>query len=237
MARSSLLLDGRVAKTPGGRDLAPANPGGGAGASCRIGRRWRNDRSGIDAMDAHHHSAIDGVAYRLAATVDEITKYAGSDPRLTVPATRKRSCRAQPRPGIRSCVHTEKARRLFHFARRRGVIEQPEAASMAVKEAVVARRESRAGGAFALAALLVMASSPARPCLLSPWRMASSQPPRLGVLRMWTRILKCEPGARMQKPFAAAPAMARDGGGRRVLLSAGYQAAATAYARLPMPPR
>src|SRR5208283_1485697 len=35
--------------------------------------------------------------------------------------------------------------------------------------------------------------------------MANSQPLMLGVLRMWTRILKCRPGARMRKPFAAAP--------------------------------
>src|SRR5208283_5862027 len=35
--------------------------------------------------------------------------------------------------------------------------------------------------------------------------MVSSQPLMLGVLRMSTRILKCGPGARMRKPFAAAP--------------------------------
>ncbi len=152
-----LLLDGRVAKTPGGRDLALPT----LAAAQVLAAEWAALGEMIDPVlmpwTRIVNSAIDGVAYRLAATVDEITKYAGSDLvcyRAGEPEALVRAQAAAWDP-------------VLGFARKKlgasficteGVvfIEQPEAASMAVKEAVARIANRGPAAPFALAALLVM---------------------------------------------------------------------------------
>jgi chaperone required for assembly of F1-ATPase len=103
------------------------------------------------------NSAIDGVAYRLAATADEITKYAGSDLvcyRAGEPEALERAQAAAWDPVL--AFARKKLGASFICTEGVVFIEQPEAASMAVKEAVVRVANSGPAAPFALAALLVM---------------------------------------------------------------------------------
>lgn len=74
-----LLLDGRAAKSPGGTPLALP----GVAAARALADEWSAQNETIDpaAMPLTRivNSAIDAVAYRRNATVDEIARYAGAD--------------------------------------------------------------------------------------------------------------------------------------------------------------
>jgi chaperone required for assembly of F1-ATPase len=152
-----LLLDGRTAKSPGGNQLAlPCSA-----ATRALADEWSAQGETIDpaAMPLTRivNSAIDGVALRLGATVDEIARYAGADlvcyraagPRMLIEA------QAAARDPILAF-----AREKFgaHFICTEGVvfIEQSELACAAVKEAVKCIANSGPAVSFAVAALQVM---------------------------------------------------------------------------------
>jgi chaperone required for assembly of F1-ATPase len=152
-----LLLDGRVAKTPGGRDLALPT----LVAAQVLAAEWAALGEMIDPAlmpwTRIVNSAIDGVAYRLAATADEITKYAGSDLvcyRAGEPEALERAQAAAWDPVL--AFARKKLGASFICTEGVVFIEQPEAASMAVKEAVVRIANGGPAAPFALAALLVM---------------------------------------------------------------------------------
>jgi chaperone required for assembly of F1-ATPase len=152
-----LLLDGRAAKSPGRNSIAlPA-----LAAARAVADEWSAQDETIDpaAMPLTRivNSAIDGVALRLGATVDEIARYAGADlvcyraagPRMLVEA---QAAAWDPILAFAS----EKLG--AHFICTEGVVfvEQPEPARAAVKEAVLYIANSGPPAPFALAALRVM---------------------------------------------------------------------------------
>ncbi len=152
-----LLLDGRPARTPKGKPMAlPA-----FAAAEAIAREWAAQAEWIDPaampMTRIANSAIDGVAHNLAATIDEIARYGGAD----------LVCYRAARP--RTLVEAQAAAwdPILAFARKsiggafvcaEGVmfVEQPEAARVAVADAVKRYAETGAAAPFALAALHVM---------------------------------------------------------------------------------
>jgi chaperone required for assembly of F1-ATPase len=152
-----LLLDGRVAKTPGGNDLAlPTLMAGQA-----LAAEWAALGEVIDPalmpLTRIVNSAIDGVAHRLASTAEEIVKYAGSD----------LVCYRAPEPQALARAEASAWDPVLAFARNRlgafflcteGVlfIEQPEAAMLAVQAAVARIANNGPAAPFALAALSVM---------------------------------------------------------------------------------
>ncbi len=103
------------------------------------------------------NSAIDGVAYRLDATVDEIARYAGADLvcyRAAGPMTLVEAQAAAWDPILAFAREKLGA----HFFCTEGVVfaEQPEPARAAVKEAVLRIATNGQAAPFALAALHVM---------------------------------------------------------------------------------
>jgi chaperone required for assembly of F1-ATPase len=152
-----LLLDGRTAKSPGGNQLAlPC-----LAAAEAVAQEWSAQDETIDpaAMPLTRivNSAIDGVAHRRDATVDEIVKYAGADlvcygavgPMMLVEAQ-----------GAAWDPILSFARKKLgaHFNCTEGVVfvEQPKFACAAVKAAVESMANGGPAAAFVLAALHVM---------------------------------------------------------------------------------
>jgi chaperone required for assembly of F1-ATPase len=152
-----LLLDGRAAKSPGGNHLAlPC-----LAAARVLADEWSAQGETIDpvAMPLMRivNSAIDGIAYRRNATVDEIEKYAGAD----------LVCYRVPEPRALAEAQAAAWDPILAFARKElgtdficteGVmfVEQPEPARAAVKEALLRIANSGPAAPFALAALHVM---------------------------------------------------------------------------------
>jgi chaperone required for assembly of F1-ATPase len=152
-----LLLDGRAAKSPGGNRLALP----GSAAARALADEWSAQNDTIDPaampLTGIVNSAIDGVAYRLDATVDEIARYAGTDLvcyRAAGPMTLVEAQAAEW--DLILAFAREKLG--AHFICTEGVVfvEQPEPARAAVKEAVKRIANSGQAAAFALAALHVM---------------------------------------------------------------------------------
>jgi chaperone required for assembly of F1-ATPase len=152
-----LLLDGRAAKSPGRNQMALPS----LAAARALADEWSARGETIDpaAMPLTRivNSAIDGVAYRLDATVDEIARYAGADLVCYRAA------------GPRTLIDAQAATWNFvlafacenlgaHFICTEGVefVEQPEPARAAVKEAIKRIANSGPAAPFALAALHVM---------------------------------------------------------------------------------
>jgi chaperone required for assembly of F1-ATPase len=152
-----LLLDKRPARTPKGKPLAFPS----LAAAEAIAAEWAAQAEWIDPasmpMTRIANSAIDGVAGNLAATVDEIAKYGGSDLVCYRAA------------GPRTLVDAQAAAwdPILAFARKtigaifvcgEGVIfvEQQSASLAAVAEAVGRIAASGTAAPFALASLHVM---------------------------------------------------------------------------------
>jgi chaperone required for assembly of F1-ATPase len=152
-----LLLDGRLAKTPGRNPIAlPA-----LAATRALADEWSAQGETIDpaAMPLTRivNAAIDGVAHRLAATVDEIEEYAGADLvcyRAALPMTLVEAQAAAWDP----IVAFAREKLGAPFICTEGVVfaEQPEPARVAVKEAIKRIANSGPATPFALAALHVM---------------------------------------------------------------------------------
>ena len=152
-----LLLDGRPAKSPGGHRLALPS----LTAARALADEWSAQGGFIDpaAMPLTRivNSAIDGIAYRLDATVDEIARYAGADLvcyRAAGPMTLVEAQAAAWDPTLAFAREKLGA----HFICTEGVVfaEQPEPARAAVEEAVKRIANSGQAAPFALAALHVM---------------------------------------------------------------------------------
>ena len=152
-----LLLDGHAAKSPGRNPIAlPA-----LAAARAVADEWSAQDETIDpaAMPLTRivNSAIDGVALRLGATVDEIARYAGADlvcyraagPRMLIEA------QAAAWDPILAFAR-EKLGTYFICAESVVFIEQSELARAAVKEAVTRVANSGPAEPFAVAALQVM---------------------------------------------------------------------------------
>ncbi|HTV32179.1 MAG TPA: ATP12 family protein [Methylocella sp.] len=151
-----LLLDGRLAKTPGGKPLAlPSRAAAGA-----LAAEWQAVDELIDParmpLTRIVHSATDSVAHNLEATIAEIAKYAGSDLVCYRAGEPEALVLAQSRAWdpVLAFVGQKLG---AHFLCAEGVmfIEQPEPAKAAVRAAVA---EVAAGRVlpFALAAVSVM---------------------------------------------------------------------------------
>jgi chaperone required for assembly of F1-ATPase len=152
-----LLLDGRAAKSPRGNQLAVPC----LAAARALADEWLTQNETIDpaAMPLTRivNSAIDGVAYRRDASVDEIAKYAAAD----------LVCYRAPEPRTLTEAQAAAWNPILAFARKKlgahficteGVVfvEQPEPARAAVKEALKRIANSGPAAPFALAALHVM---------------------------------------------------------------------------------
>jgi chaperone required for assembly of F1-ATPase len=152
-----LLLDGRAAKTPGGSDLALPT----LAAARALAEEWAALGEIIDPAEMPLtrivNSAIDGVAPRLATTVEEIAKYAGSDLVCYRAGEPQALARAQAEAWDPILAFTRKKLGAV-FLCGEGVvfIEQSEAAVMAVKEAIARIADGGPAAPFALAALHVM---------------------------------------------------------------------------------
>ena len=152
-----LLLDGRAAKSPGGNPLALP----GVAAARALAAEWPAQGEKIDpaAMPLTRivNSAIDGVAYNVAATVDEIVKYAGSDLvcyRASGPRMLAEAQAAAWGPVL--TFAREKLGACFICTDGVAFVEQPEPARAAVKKAIKRIANSGQAAPFALAALHVM---------------------------------------------------------------------------------
>jgi chaperone required for assembly of F1-ATPase len=151
-----LLLDGALAKTPGSPLSLPC-----VTAAEAVAQEWSAQDETIDpeAMPLTRivNSAIDGMALRLGATVDEIARYAGADlvcyraagPRMLIEA------QAAAWDPILAFAREKLG---AHFICTEGVvfIEQSELACAAVKEAVKRIANSGPAVSVAVAALHVM---------------------------------------------------------------------------------
>jgi chaperone required for assembly of F1-ATPase len=152
-----LLLDGRVAKSPGGNALALPTQA----AARALAEEWAALGEIIDPalmpLTRLVNSAIDGVAPRLAMTVEEIAKYAGSDLVCYRAGEPEALARAQAAAWDPILAFTRKKLGAV-FLCGEGVvfIEQPEPAVMAVKEAIARIADGGPAAPFALAALHVM---------------------------------------------------------------------------------
>jgi len=152
-----LLLEGRAAKSQGENYLAlPC-----LAAARALADEWSAQNETIDpaAMPVTRivHSAVDKVACRLDATVDEIARYAGAD----------LVCYRAPEPKMLIEAQAAAWDPILTFAREKlgahfictegvGLVEQPEPARTAVKEAIKRIANSGPAAPFALAALHVM---------------------------------------------------------------------------------
>ncbi|HUB65646.1 MAG TPA: ATP12 family protein [Methylocella sp.] len=152
-----LLLDGRAAKTPGGNDLALPT----LAAALALAAEWAAVGDILDPalmpLTRLVNSAIDGVAHRLAATAEEIAKYAGSD------LVCYRAREPQALVGAQAAAWDP----VLAFARDKlgasflcseGIvyIEQPDSALLAVKAAIARIADGGTAAPFAIAALSVM---------------------------------------------------------------------------------
>jgi chaperone required for assembly of F1-ATPase len=199
-----LLLDGRAAKSPAGNHFAlPC-----LAAAWRLADEWlaQNETIAPAAMPLTRivNSAIDRVAYRVAATVDEIARYAGADLvcyRATEPRTLAEAQAAAWDPIVAFARKNLGA----DFICTEGVmfVEQPESARAAVKEAIKRIANSGQPTPFALAALHVMTTLTGSVLLALAVRMARAHPLRPGLPPMSTRILKCAPGVRTRTRSSA----------------------------------
>ena len=154
-----LLLDGRMAKTPGGNPLALPT----LAAAQALAAEWSSQGEFIDPasmpLTRIVNSAIDGVAHRLDATVEDIAKYAGADLvcyRASQPDSLVRAQAAAFDPILTFARESLDA----NFICTEGVmfVEQPLSARIAVLEAVTAVAQHDPAAPFALAALHVMTS-------------------------------------------------------------------------------
>jgi chaperone required for assembly of F1-ATPase len=152
-----LLLDGRAAKTPGGNHFAlPC-----LAAARALADEWSSQIETIDPaampLTGIVNFAIDGVAYRLDATVDEIARYAGTDLvcyRAAGPMTLVEAQAAE----WDFVLAFAREKLGAHFICTEGVVlvEQPEPARAAVKVAIKRIANSGPAAPFVLAALRVM---------------------------------------------------------------------------------
>jgi chaperone required for assembly of F1-ATPase len=152
-----LLLDGRTAKSPGGNDLAlPTLAAARALANERVAVGEIIDPA-LMPLTRLVNSAIDDVAPRLAVTVEEIAKYAGSDLVCYRAAEPQALARAQAAAWDPILAFAQKKLGAA-FICTQGVvyIEQPEAACLAVEEAVARIAYGGWAAPSALAALSVM---------------------------------------------------------------------------------
>ncbi len=153
----ALLLDGRVAKSPRGNPLALP----GVAAAKALADEWSAQGEFIDPasmpLTRIVNSAIDGVANRLGATVDEIARYAGADLVCFRAAEPMALAEAQA-AGWDPILAFAREKLGAHFICTDGVVfvEQPEPARAAVKEAILHIANSGPAAPFALAALHVM---------------------------------------------------------------------------------
>ncbi len=152
-----LRLDGRAAKSPGGNHLAlPC-----LAAAQRLADEWSAQTAFIDpaAMPLTRivNSAIDGVAHRRGATVDEIARYAGADLVCYRAAEPEALALAQATAWDPILVFARE-KLGAHFICSEGLVfaEQPEPARAAVNEAIAHIANSGQVAPFALAALHVM---------------------------------------------------------------------------------
>lgn len=152
-----LLLDGRAAKSPGGKSLALPE----VAAARAMADEWSAQGELIDPasmpLTCIVNSAIDGVARRLHATATGIAKYAGADLvcyRATGPSTLIEAQATAWDPVLAFAREKLGA----HFICANGVVfvEQPEPARAAVQEAVLDIANSGPVAPFAFAALHVM---------------------------------------------------------------------------------
>jgi chaperone required for assembly of F1-ATPase len=152
-----LLLDGRVAKTPGGNPLALPS----LAAARRLAGEWQAQGEFIDPAVMPFtriiNSAIDGVAKQLDATAEEIAKYAGSDLVCYRAAGPRALAEAQAAAWDRVLSFArEKLGARFICSQGVVFVEQPEPARAAVKEAIARIAISGPAAVFSLAALHVM---------------------------------------------------------------------------------
>jgi chaperone required for assembly of F1-ATPase len=152
-----LFLDGRAAKSPGRNHLAlPC-----LAAARALAEEWSAQGETIDpaAMPLTRivNSAIDGVAYRRDAAVDEIAWYAGAD-LVCYRATGPSMLTEAQAAAWDSVLSFARENLGAHFICAEGVVfvEQPEPARVAVKEAIKRIANSGQAAPFALAALHVM---------------------------------------------------------------------------------
>ena len=152
-----LLLDGRLAKSPGGNPIAlPC-----LAAAEAIAEEWAAQGDWIDwaqmPITRIANSAIDAVSRELSAAVDEIVKYSGSD----------LVCYRAAEPRTLAQAQAAAWNSILAFARKKfgagficteGVmfVEQPQAARNAVLGAVACYAQTGTAAPFALAALHVM---------------------------------------------------------------------------------
>ncbi|MGH6795907.1 MAG: ATP12 family chaperone protein, partial [Methylocella sp.] len=152
-----LLLDGRAANSPGGNHLAlPC-----LAAARALADEWSAQGEWIDLasmpLTRIVNSAIDAVAYRRDATVDEIVRYAGAD--LVCYRAPEPRALAEAQAAAWDPILTFARENLgAHFICIKGVVfaEQPEPARAAVNEAIAHIADSGPAAPFALAALHVM---------------------------------------------------------------------------------
>jgi chaperone required for assembly of F1-ATPase len=178
-----LLLDGRAAKSPGGNLLAPL----GSAAARALAKEWSVQNETIDPavmpLTRIVNSAIDGVAYQLGATVDEIARYAWADLVCYRAA------------GPRTLIEAQAAEwsRVIAFAR------ENLGAHFICTEGAVFVEQPEPAPPFALAALHVMTTLTGSVLLALAVARSALTPLRPGLPRMSMRILKCAPGARTRR--------------------------------------
>lgn len=152
-----LLLDGRLAKTPGGRPLALPT----LAAAQALAREWEAQEAFIDPakmpLTRIVHSAIDVVTHKFEATIEEIAKYAASDLVCYRAGEPEALARAQSRAFDPVLAFADQ-KLGAHFLCTEGVmfIEQPDTAKTAVRAAVAGMTEQKTTAPFALAGLAVM---------------------------------------------------------------------------------
>ncbi len=156
-----LLLDGRAAKSPGGNRLAlPC-----LAVARALAKEWLAQGEFIDPasmpLTRILNSAIDGVAHRRDATVDEIARYAGAD-LVCYPAAEPRTLAEAQAAEWDRVLAFAREKLGVHFICTEGVVfaDQPEPARAAVKEAIAQIAFRAPAAPFALAALHV--GSPVR---------------------------------------------------------------------------
>ena len=155
--RFVLLLDGRAAKTPSKNDLALPT----LETARALASEWAAVGELIDPalmpLTRMANSAIDGVANRLAAVVDEIARYAGSD--LVCYRVREPEALARAQAAAWDPILAFARKKLgASFICTEGVsfVEQPRPALTAVKEVLTRVAHSGSAAPFAIAALHVM---------------------------------------------------------------------------------
>ena len=152
-----LLLDGRLARTPGGSPIAlPC-----MAATETVAQEWAAQGEWIDPLSMPMtrivHSAIDGVARALAATADDIAKYSESDLvcyRAKRPRTLTQSQAAAWDPVL--AFARKQLGAVFLCTEGVTFIEQPRPARAAIAQAVGRIADGGAAAPFALASLHVM---------------------------------------------------------------------------------